>query len=108
MLFAQLKFDRSFFKFVRLLIVSWFNKLSFGVQVSTRKSFEPYLVFTSRRYFKSGSFSNSKVSEENEDLEPTDKQLAYIKKLGGTPTEGLTRKGASQLIDELKNSKEGQ
>ena len=49
---------------------------------------------------------NSKVSEENQDLEPTEKQIAYIKKLGGEPTEGLTRKGASQLIDELKKVKE--
>tara|TARA_R100000664_G_C2660966_1_gene77198 strand:- start:44 stop:514 length:471 start_codon:yes stop_codon:yes gene_type:complete len=51
--------------------------------------------------------TNSKVSEENEDLEPTERQLNYIKKLGGSPPEGLTRKGASQLIDELKNLKEG-
>jgi DNA repair exonuclease SbcCD ATPase subunit len=51
---------------------------------------------------------NSKVSEENEELEPTEKQLAYIKKLGGEPPYGLTRKGASQLIDELKNSNVGQ
>lgn len=49
---------------------------------------------------------NSKVSEENEDLEPTERQINYIKKLGGTPPEGLTRKGASQLIDELKKVKE--
>ena len=50
----------------------------------------------------------SKVSEDNEGLEPTEKQLNYIKKLGGEPTEGLTRKGASLLIDELKNLKENQ
>ena len=50
----------------------------------------------------------SKVSEDNEELEPTEKQLNYIKKLGGEPTEGLTRKGASLLIDELKNLKENQ
>jgi hypothetical protein len=51
---------------------------------------------------------SSKVSEENEDLEPTEKQIAYIKKLGGDPPTDLTRKGASQLIDELKKVSENQ
>jgi len=47
----------------------------------------------------------SKVSEDNEELEPTEKQLNYIKKLGGATRDGLTRKGASLYIDELKNLK---
>tara|TARA_R110000824_G_scaffold64572_8_gene168724 strand:+ start:3593 stop:4060 length:468 start_codon:yes stop_codon:yes gene_type:complete len=47
----------------------------------------------------------SKVSEDNEGLEPTEKQLNYIKKLGGVAKDGLTRKGASLFIDELKNLK---
>jgi 5-methylcytosine-specific restriction endonuclease McrA len=49
---------------------------------------------------------NTRVSEENEELEPTEKQIAYIKKLGGDPPTDLTRKGASQLIDELKKASE--
>ena len=48
---------------------------------------------------------NSKVSEENASSEPTERQINYIKKLGGEPPEWLTRKGASLMIDELKNSK---
>ena len=47
----------------------------------------------------------TKVSEENADKEPTENQLKYIKKLGGEIPDGLTRKGASQLIDELKKVK---
>jgi len=50
----------------------------------------------------------TRVSEENAEAEPTERQLNYIKKLGGEPPEGLTRKGASLLIDELKNLKENQ
>ena len=50
----------------------------------------------------------TRVSEDNADAEPTERQINYIKKLGGEPTEGLTRKGASLLIDELKNLKENQ
>ncbi len=50
----------------------------------------------------------TRVSEDNADAEPTERQLNYIKKLGGEPPEGLTRKGASLLIDELKNLKENQ
>ena len=37
----------------------------------------------------------------NED-DPTEKQIKYIKKLGGEVPIGLTRREASQLIDELK------
>tara|TARA_R100001163_G_C5003318_1_gene151687 strand:+ start:344 stop:775 length:432 start_codon:yes stop_codon:yes gene_type:complete len=47
----------------------------------------------------------NKVSEENADKEPTENQLKYIKKLGGDIPATLTRKGASQLIDELKKAK---
>jgi len=50
---------------------------------------------------------NSQVSDDNAEAEPTERQVNYIKKLGGEPTEGLTRKGASLLIDELKNSRSG-
>ena len=50
----------------------------------------------------------TRVSEENADAEPTERQINYIKKLGGEIPEGLTRKGASLLIDELKNLKEDQ
>lgn len=46
-----------------------------------------------------------KVSSENEDKEPTESQIKYIKKLGGEIPDGLTRKGASHLIDELKKVK---
>jgi 5-methylcytosine-specific restriction endonuclease McrA len=49
--------------------------------------------------------STSRVSKENADKEPTDNQIKYIKKLGGDIPEGLTRQGASQLIDELKKVK---
>tara|TARA_R110000751_G_scaffold228415_1_gene330054 strand:+ start:6502 stop:6987 length:486 start_codon:yes stop_codon:yes gene_type:complete len=49
-----------------------------------------------------------KVSEENASLEPTERQLNYIKKLGGEVPDDLTRKGASLLIDELKKVKENQ
>jgi 5-methylcytosine-specific restriction endonuclease McrA len=49
--------------------------------------------------------ATSKVSEENEEKEPTENQIKYIKKLGGEVPNGLTRKGASQLIDELKKVK---
>ena len=49
----------------------------------------------------------TKVSDDNAEAEPTERQLNYIIKLGGEPPEGLTRKGASLLIDELKNLKEG-
>ena len=48
----------------------------------------------------------TQVSEDNEELEPTERQINYIKKLGGEPIEGLTRKGASLMIDELKNLRE--
>ena len=50
----------------------------------------------------------TRVSEENADAEPTDRQVYYIRKLGGEVPENLTRKGASLLIDELKNLKENQ
>ena len=50
----------------------------------------------------------TRVSEENADAEPTERQLNYIRKLGGEVPENLTRKGASLLIDELKNLKENQ
>tara|TARA_R110001592_G_scaffold8366_7_gene45758 strand:- start:5054 stop:5527 length:474 start_codon:yes stop_codon:yes gene_type:complete len=49
--------------------------------------------------------ASSKVSQENEEKEPTENQVKYIKKLGGEIPNGLTRKGASQLIDELKKVK---
>jgi 5-methylcytosine-specific restriction endonuclease McrA len=49
--------------------------------------------------------ASSKVSQENEEKEPTENQIKYIKKLGGEIPNGLTRKGASQLIDELKKVK---
>ena len=58
------KFTKSFFRFVRFLIVLGANKLSLGVYVRTKKSLDPYLAFTSLKYCKSGSFSNSKVSDE--------------------------------------------
>ena len=48
---------------------------------------------------------NTQVSENNEGLEPTEKQLNYIKKLGGEIRDDLKRKGASLYIDELKNLK---
>ena len=47
----------------------------------------------------------TKVSDDNADAEPTEKQINYIEKLGGEIPNGLTRKGASLLIDELKNLK---
>jgi len=34
----------------------------------------------------------------------TDKQIAYIRALGGTPQAGLTKEAASELIDGLRNS----
>ena len=49
--------------------------------------------------------ATSKVSQENEEKEPTENQIKYIKKLGGEIPNGLTRNGASQLIDELKKVK---
>lgn len=49
--------------------------------------------------------STQKVSSENEEKEPTENQIKYIKKLGGEIPDGLTRKGASLLIDELKKVK---
>ena len=49
--------------------------------------------------------ATSRVSKENADKEPTDNQIKYIKKLGGDIPDGLTRQGASQLIDELKKVK---
>ena len=42
------------------------------------------------------------VSQDNASLEPTEKQVKYIKKLGGEVPLGLTRREASHLIDELK------
>jgi len=42
------------------------------------------------------------VAEDNAELEPTEKQIKYINKLGGVVPEGLTRREASHLIDELK------
>lgn len=50
----------------------------------------------------------TRVSDDNADAEPTERQLNYIKKLGGEIPNDLTRKGASLLIDELKNLKENQ
>ena len=41
---------------------------SFGVYVKIRKSLEPYLLEISSRYFKSGSPSISKVSEDASNL----------------------------------------
>ena len=38
-----------------------------------------------------------------DDEEATEKQLSYIRKLGGEPTPTITKKEASNLIDELKN-----
>ena len=40
------------------------------------------------------------------DDEATEKQLAYIRKLGGTPNPNLTKQQASQMIDELLNKEE--
>ena len=48
----------------------------------------------------------TKVSDDNADAAPTERQLNYIKKLGGEPPADLTRKGASLLIDELKKASE--
>ena len=45
-------------------MVSLLSNASFGVYVKTKKSLDPYLLFTSLRYFRSASFSNSKESEE--------------------------------------------
>ena len=42
------------------------------------------------------------VAIDNAELDPTEKQIKYIKKLGGEIPIGLTRREASQLIDELK------
>lgn len=42
------------------------------------------------------------VAEDNAELEPTVKQINYIKKLGGEVPVGLTRREASALIDVLK------
>ena len=42
------------------------------------------------------------VAEDNAELEPTEKQIKYINKLGGEVPLGLTRREASALIDELK------
>ena len=42
------------------------------------------------------------VTEDNAELEPTEKQIKYIKKLGGEVPLGVTRREASALIDELK------
>ena len=48
----------------------------------------------------------TRVSDDNADAEPTERQLNYIKKLGGEIPDDLTRKGASLLIDELKKASE--
>lgn len=48
----------------------------------------------------------TRVSDDNADAEPTERQLNYIKKLGGEIPNDLTRKGASLLIDELKKASE--
>tara|TARA_A100000172_G_scaffold68282_2_gene48038 strand:- start:649 stop:1167 length:519 start_codon:yes stop_codon:yes gene_type:complete len=42
------------------------------------------------------------VTDDNAQLEPTEKQIKYIKKLGGEVPLELTRREASALIDELK------
>jgi hypothetical protein len=42
------------------------------------------------------------VAIDNAELDPTEKQIKYIKKLGGEIPMGLTRREASHLIDELK------
>jgi len=42
------------------------------------------------------------VAEDNAGLEPTEKQVNYIKKLGGEVPAGITRREASALIDVLK------
>jgi 5-methylcytosine-specific restriction endonuclease McrA len=48
----------------------------------------------------------TRVSKENVDAEPTERQINYIKKLGGEIPDNLTRQSASLLIDELKKQKE--
>ena len=45
-------------------MVSLLSNASFGVYVKTKKSLDRYLLFTSLRYFRSASFSNSNESEE--------------------------------------------
>jgi len=40
---------------------------------------------------------------KGEDDKATEKQLSYIRKLGGIPNADLTKRDASQMIDELKN-----
>lgn len=49
--------------------------------------------------------ATKKVSKENQDKEPTENQIKFIKKLGGD-MEGInTRQEASYYIDELKKEK---
>jgi seryl-tRNA synthetase len=43
-----------------------------------------------------------KIVKGEEDM-ATENQLSYIRKLGGTPNADLTKRDASQMIDELKN-----
>ena len=43
---------------------------------------------------------HSSANSEQEDQPATEKQLAYLRKLGASPSEGLTKHQASKLIDE--------
>ena len=42
-----------------------------------------------------------KVTVEWDDEPATDKQLGFIRHLGGNPSDGLTKSSASKMIDEL-------
>ena len=52
------------FKSCKLRIVSFSVKFETGVYVSTKKSFDPYLLFISLNYFKSLSPSKRSASDE--------------------------------------------
>jgi len=49
--------------------------------------------------------ASKKVSKENQDKEPTENQIKFIKKLGGEMDGIYTRQEASHYIDELKKVK---
>ena len=53
---------------------------SLGLYVRTRNSFDPYLLFTSFKYCKSGSPSMRRVSEEASSLKFLELKLKNIKK----------------------------
>lgn len=56
-----------------------------------------------REYRTTGSYHSRNVAAIGTGgSDATDKQLAYIRKLGGTPTDGLSKKDASTMIDQLK------